>query len=60
MHEQEDYILDVSDYGVDWDNGATRAKIETWVQNFAENNFPAMNEVIVNCLREYEAETQGQ
>ena len=38
------------------DEEATRAKIEAWVKNFAENEFPAMNEVIVNCLREYEAE----
>ena len=26
--------------------------------DFAENAFPRMNEVIVNCLREYEAEQQ--
>lgn len=60
LHQQEDYILDDSDYGVGWDDGTTRAKIEAWVKNFAENEFPAMNEVIVNCLREYEAETKGQ
>lgn len=42
------------------DEEATRAKIEAWVKNFAENEFPAMNEVIVNCLREYEAEQAGQ
>ena len=56
LHEQEDYILDASDYGVGWDDGATRAKIESWVKNFAENEFPAMNDVIVKCLREYEAD----
>ena len=59
LHEQEDYILDASDYGVRWDDDATRAKIEAWVKNFAENEFPAMNDVIVNCLREYEAEQNG-
>ena len=42
-----------------WDNPSVRAKIEAWVKNFAENEFPAMNDVIVNCLREYEAEQNG-
>ncbi len=60
MHEENDYILDDSDYGIGWDDGATRAKIEAWVKNFAENEFPAMNDVIVNCLEEYEAETKNQ
>ena len=55
-----DPILDESDYA-NWQNQAKiRAKIEAWVKNFAENEFPAMNEVIVKCLREYEAETEGQ
>ena len=58
LHWEADSILDESDYGVGWDDGATRAKIEAWIARFAENEFPAMNEVIVNCLREYEAEEQ--
>ena len=55
-----DYILDDEDL-CNWDDPATRAKIEAWVKNFAENEnqFPAMNDVIVNCLREYEAEQNG-
>ena len=60
LHEEKDYILDESDYGVGWDDGTTRAKIEAWVKNFAEKEFPAMNEVIVNCLEQYERETRGQ
>ena len=59
LHEESDYILDESDYGVGWDDGATRAKVERWIENFAEKQFPAMNEVIVECLSEYEAEGQG-
>ena len=58
LHEENDYILDEADYGVGWDDGTTRAKIEAWVAHFAGNEFPAMNEIIVNCLREYEAEEQ--
>ena len=57
---EKEYITDDSDYGVGWDNGATRAKIRAWVADFAENQFPAMNAVIVNCLREYEAEPARQ
>ena len=57
--DAKDYILDDSDYGPGWDDGTTRAKIEAWVKNFAENEFPAMNDVIVKCLEEYEAETNG-
>ena len=39
-----------------WDAEAVQAKVMEWMSNFAENQFPAMNEVIVNCLRDYEAE----
>ncbi len=53
-----DYILDGGDLNK-WDDPSTRAKIEAWVKDFAENQFPAMNEVIVNCLREYDAEQRG-
>ena len=56
LHEQADFILDEADYGIGWDDGATRAKVEEWVAYFAANDFPAMNEVIVNCLREYETD----
>ena len=60
LHQEPDCILDDCDYGVAWDDGTTRAKIEAWVEKFAHEQFPAMNEVIVNCLREYEAEAKGQ
>ena len=60
LHQEPDCILDDADYGVAWDDGSTRARIEAWVEKFANEQFPAINEVIVNCLREYEAETQGQ
>ena len=38
---------------------ATRAKIESWVKVFAENEFPAMNKVIMKCLENYEAENNS-
>ena len=52
-------ILDDSHYSKWADQEAIRTTIMDWVANFAENLFPAMNEVIVNCLREYEAEAES-
>ena len=46
-------ILDDADYGK-WDDPAVRNKMMEWVSAFAERDFPAMNEVIVQCLRGYE------
>ena len=60
LHEEPDYMLDDADYGVGWDDGSVRDKIEAWVSDFAINRFPPMNQVIVDCLREYEAEQQDQ
>ena len=59
LHQEAESILDEADLGVGWDDGSTRAKLEAWIACFAANEFPAMNEVIVNCLREYEAEEQS-
>lgn len=56
LHQEKDYMLDEADYGTGWDDGTTRAKLEAWIARFAASQFPEMNEVIVNCLREYEAE----
>lgn len=52
-------MLDDADFDNWADQGAIRAKIESWVKNFAENEFPAMNDVIVKCLEDYEAEQNG-
>lgn len=43
-----------------WDDPAVRAKILDWVADFAENKFPDMNAVIVESLRECEAQRVGQ
>ncbi len=51
--------MDDSDFDNWTDQDAIRRKIMDWVNNFAENEFPAMNKVIVDCLREYEAERDG-
>ena len=57
IHEGE-YIVSDTDLN-NWDQSSVRDQIKSRVANFAENEFPAMNDVIVNCLREYEAEQNG-
>lgn len=52
--DAKESILDEADLD-NWDDPSVRAKIMAWVADFAENRFPKMNEVIINCLREYEA-----
>ena len=54
LHREEDYMLEDADYGIGWDDGSARAKIMDWVAAFATNTFPKMNEIIVECLRDYE------
>ena len=53
--DAKEYILDEGDLN-HWGDPSVRAKIEAWVEKFATEQFPAMNEVIVKCLEEYEAE----
>ena len=60
LHRDEDSMLDKDDLGVAWDDGRTRRKIKDWVANFAATRFRDMNEVIVSCLCEYEAEGRSQ
>ena len=49
-------LLDDADYR-NWANeAAIRSKITEMVCDFVANEFPAMNEIIVNCLREHAAE----
>ena len=54
LHEGEN-ILSADDYAM-WDDPAVRQKVTDWVEAFAENEFPRMNEVIVKCLQEYETQ----
>ncbi len=55
LHES-DYILDEADFGIGWDDGTTRAKLEKWITDFAAHELPAMNEIIVGCLQEIDDE----
>ena len=57
LHEGEN-ILSADDYAM-WDDPAVRQKVMDWVEAFAENEFPRMNEAIVKCLQEYETLQNG-
>ena len=52
-------ITEDADYD-NWDDPAVRAKIPDWIADFAENQFPKMNEVIRESLRECEAQRMNQ
>ena len=54
LHEEPECILKEADYGPGWDDGAARSKIEAWVDNFAAEQFPEMNRIIVECLRRHQ------
>ena len=51
LHMEPDYMLELDDYGPNWDDGTARGKIEAWLEDFAANKFPEMNRIIVDCLR---------
>ena len=49
--EAPDWLIKDADLGIDWDDGIVYNR----VNQFASNEFPRILEVVVNCLREYEA-----
>ena len=52
-------ILSESDF-INCDEASVRAKIEKWVSNFAENEFPKMNKIVLRSFKEIEAELGHQ
>ena len=54
LHEEPDYILEPGDYGLGWDDGTARLKIEAWIDKFAVEQFPEMNRIIVDCFRRHQ------
>ena len=52
-------VLDDQDLA-NWDDPSVSAKLDAWAQDFAEHHLPAMNDVIINCLREYETQHADQ
>ena len=59
MHDHG-YILNDNDLN-NWDDEDAPGpeKLRNWVSDFIKNQFSDMNDVIVNCLRDYQPETHG-
>lgn len=49
-----------AEYLNNWNPDSVQEEISSWMSDFAQKHFLAINEVIVNCLREYEAEQSAQ
>ena len=47
-------ILDDSDFE-QWDEEGVRAKIEAYVSDFAQNQYPKIRDAVTQCFREFEA-----
>ena len=54
LHVEPECILEPADYGLGWDDGTARRKIEEWIDRFAAEQFPEMNRIIVECLRQHQ------
>ena len=54
LHEEPECILEAADYGPAWEDGSARRKIEAWIDRFAAEQFPEMNRIIVDCLRQHQ------
>ena len=54
LHEEPHCILEPADYGPPWDDGTARRKVEAWIDKFAAEQFPEMNRIIVDCLRQHQ------
>ena len=47
-------LLEESDLGARWADGTARAKLTEWVKRYAEDEFPAIDNAIVQCLESFE------
>ena len=54
LHEEPRCILEPADYGPSWDDGTPQRKVEAWIDRFAAEQFPEMNRIIVDCLRQHQ------
>ena len=53
LHDYRWNLLDNSDLGSKWADGSARAKLTEWVKDFANDQLPSLNELIIQCLDEF-------
>lgn len=51
-------ILEETDYETRWDEDKTRGTISSHLEEFARNQFPEINRVVLNCLEQYRAKAK--
>ena len=54
LDEYRRNLLEESDLGARWADGTARAKLMEWVKRYAEGEFPAIDDAIVQCLERFE------
>ena len=47
-------LLEESDLGARWADGTAQEKLKEWVKRYAEDEFPAIDDAIVQCLESFE------
>ena len=47
-------LLEESDLGARWADGTAQEKLMAWVKRYAEDEFPAIDDAIVQCLESFE------
>ena len=55
LHDRGQFLLDESDLGIKWSDGAAHAKLAKCVDRFAEDEFPLINRTIIRFFEEFEA-----
>ena len=51
-------ILEETDYETWWDEDKTRGTISSRLEEFARNQFPEINRMVLNCLEQYRAKAK--
>ena len=54
LDEYRQNLLEESDLGVKWADGTAQEKLMEWVKRYAEDEFPGIDDAIVQCLESFE------
>ena len=60
LHEFRRDLLAEEDLGCRWADGSAKCKLMESVRRFAKDEFPQINEAIINCLESYQQDAAGK
>lgn len=60
LHDQQQPLLEESDLSAGWADGTTHDKLTATVEDFARNEFPLINEAVIECFEQFEARPAEQ